>query len=138
MNYFGLLGVGMRMHCAIVTAGRDFTIWRWMNLVDYALWVGPGVLLLGLVGAVWLLLHFRRSDLESNLAGHGSDRVGRDLLLLNFSGTARAEIGRLWIFLMPFPVIFALAYLRSYRLRVALTVLLAASAWVMGYALRAV
>lgn len=137
INYFEILQVGLAQHWIIVNNGRDFNIWRWMNLVDYALWVGPGVLLLGLVGSAWLLRHWRTGVLESNLAGLALVVWGV-LLVLNFSGTARAEVGRLWLFLMPFPVFFALAYLRTYGLRALLMAMMAVTAWVMGWALRAV
>lgn len=137
INYFEILRVGMQQHYIIVNNGRDFRIWRWMNLVDFALWTSPGVVLLGLVGSVWLLLHWRRGSLESNLAGLALIFWGV-LLVLNFSGTARAEIGRLWIFLMPFPLLFALAYVRTYGLRAVVMAMLALSAWLMGFALRAV
>jgi hypothetical protein len=59
------------------------------------------------------------------------------LLALNLSGTTRGEIGRLWIFLMPFPVIFALPYVRTYWQRAALLAMLTTGAIVLGYALRA-
>jgi len=136
MNYIELLGVGMRMHFELVTAARDLSIWRWMNLVDYALWVGPGVQLLGVVGSVWLLFHMRRGQLESSLAGMALI-VWTALLALNLSGTTRGEIGRLWIFLMPFPIIFALPYVRTYWQRVALLAMLMTGAIVLGWALRA-
>lgn len=128
MNYFELLSVGMRTHFDLVTTARDLSIWCWMNLVDYALWVGPGVLLLGIVGSVWLLFHIRRGQLESSLAGMALI-VWATLMALNLSGTTRGEIGRLWIFLMPFPVIFALPYLRTYWQRVALLAMLTAGAY---------
>ena len=137
MNYFDLLRTGMAMHYALVNNGRDLALWRWMNLVDYALWVGPGVLLLGLVASVWLVVHWRADALNRNLAGMAVIVWGL-LLLLDLSGSARGEIGRLWIFLMPFPMLFALAYLRTYGLRAALLVMMAVTAWVMGFALRAV
>ncbi len=137
INYFEILQVGLQQHWIIVNNGRDFNIWRWMNLVDYSLWVGPGVVLLGLVGSVWLLWHGRAGKLEGNLAGLALVVWGT-LLVLNFSGTARAEVGRLWLFLMPWPVFFALAYLRTYGLRALLAAMMALTAWVMGWALRAV
>lgn len=137
INYFEILRVGLEQHWIIVNNGRDFNIWRWMNLVDYSLWVGPGVVLLGLVGSVWLLRHWRAGELEGNLAGLALVMWGT-LFFLNFSGTARAEVGRLWLFLMPWPVFFALAYLRTYGLRALLLAMMALTAWVMGWALRAV
>lgn len=137
INYFEIFQVGLQQHWIIVNNGRDFNIWRWMNLVDYSLWVGPGVVLLGLVGSGWLLWHWRAGRLESNLAGLALVMWGT-LLFLNFSGTARAEVGRLWLFLMPWPVFFALAYLRTYGLRALLMVMMAVTTWVMGWALRAV
>jgi hypothetical protein len=137
MNYFELLRLCKEMNNKIVTAARDYGIWWWMNLVDFARWVSFGVTLLSLEGSVWLLFNARRGYLERNLSGLVLIFWGV-LLFLNFSGTARGEIGRLWIFLMPFPLIFALAYLRTYAQRLALLGMLAASAWVMAHALRAV
>lgn len=137
MNFFGLLKTGMAMHYRIVTSARDFSIWWWMNLVDFALWVGFGVTLLALVGSVWIVAQRRRGPLEKNMAGVVLI-FWVVLLALNFSGSARGEIGRLWLFLMPFPLLFCLTWLRSWPQRLSLVTLLALGAWVMGYALRAV
>jgi hypothetical protein len=137
MNYLGLIDMGMEMHYKIVTSARDYSIWRWMNLVDFSLWIGFGVSLLAVVSSVWLVWHWKKGTLEANLAGAVVIFWGV-LLVLNFSGTARGEIGRLWIFLMPFPLMFVLGYLKSYWQRLTLTTLLTITAWVMGHALRAV
>lgn len=137
MNYFGLMRTGMERHYVIATAGRDFSIWVWMNLVDFALWIGFGVSMFAVLASVWLVSKRRQGWREANLAG----MVGIFwivLLGLNFSGTARAEIGRLWLFFMPIPLIFTLAWLCTWRQRAVVLSLLALTLWTMGYAVRAV
>ncbi len=79
-----------------------------MNLVDFTLWLGPALLLQGVTGTIWLRRRIRNSsDLVRDVAGMAIS-LWLMLLVLNFSGSTRGEIGRLWIFLMPFPMLFAL------------------------------
>lgn len=137
MNYFGMLRTGMERHYVIATAARDFSIWVWMNLVDFALWLGFGVALLALVSSGWLLLHRTRGYLEANLWGLVLI-FWAVLLALDLSGSARAEIGRLWLFFMPIPLIFILAWQRDWRQRALILTMLAITAWAMGFAVRAV
>lgn len=108
MNFFDLMAFGLASHYDIVTAHRDYAIWWWMNLVDFGLWLGAGLLLLGLGGTVWLLWRSATDVVRRDLAGLALV-FWSVLLLLDVSGTTRGEIGRLWIFLMPFPLVFGLA-----------------------------
>lgn len=137
MNFFALLQFGLQRHYEIVTALRAYGLWWWMNLVDFALWLGPGSLLLGGVGSVALWLQARQTP---------NGRAWRDmaglavvywaaLLLLNFSGATRGEIGRLWTFLMPFPLILSQALPWSRWQRFALLALLAAWGWIIAYSI---
>lgn len=137
MNYVGLLQTGMAQHYVIATAGRDLSIWVWMNLVDFALWLGFGVALLAVTSSVWLLRNRTRGFLEANLWGLVLIFWGV-LLVLDLSGSARAEIGRLWLFFMPIPLIFVLAWQRAWQQRALIFAMLAITAWAMGYAVRAV
>jgi hypothetical protein len=133
MDFFALMRFGMDSHYSLVTARRDYGLWWWMNLADYALWLGPSSLVLGLAGTLWLWRRWRAARF-SDLAGLAVV-AWFTLLLLNFSGTTRGEVGRLWMFLMPFPVIFSLALPWRGHARLAVTALLAVGSWVLGYAI---
>jgi hypothetical protein len=120
-----------------------------MNPVDFALWLGPAPLVLGLAGSLWL---WRRAvsimrgaspvtpcrmlgvDLSLDLAGMAVV-FWFTMLYLDLSGTARGEIGRLWMFLMPFPVLFGLALPWRPWERWVIFALLAVGSWVMAYAI---
>jgi hypothetical protein len=75
---------------------------------------------------------FRPMSSEVSLAGMAAV-FWLTLLALNFSGTTRGEIGRLWIFLMPFPMLFSLALPWSYRQRLVVFGLMALASWFVGY-----
>lgn len=137
MNYVGLLRTGMERHYLIATAGRDFSIWVWMNLVDFALWIGVGLALLSVVATFWHLRHMRHGWREGNLAGMAL-LFWLVLLGLDLSGSARAEIGRLWLFLMPIPLMLVLGWQRDWRQRALILAMLALMTWTMGFAVRAV
>ena len=57
------------------------------------------------------------------------------LIYLDLSGTTRGEVGRLWMFLMPFPVLFGLALPWRPRDRWVILALLAIGSWAMAYAI---
>lgn len=132
MNFFELLRAGLDAHYAIVTANRDYGIWVWMNVVDFVLWTGPAPILLGIAGSGWLLLAGRRQPAWRDWTGLAAI-LWLVFVLLDLSGTTRGEIGRLWIFLMPFPLIFALVLPWTYRLRLVFIPLLIIWAWVITY-----
>jgi len=135
MNFFELLQIGMGYHYSLVTANRNYRIWTWMNLVDFTLWLGPALLLLGMAGTIWLLQRIRSgSELVRDVAGMAIS-FWLMLLVLNFSGSTRGEIGRLWIFLMPFPMLFALLPPWRYYQRLIILILMALVTWVLGYAI---
>lgn len=139
MNFFAMLDYGISSHFDIVTAHRDYGIWWWMNLVDFAYWLGPGLILLAGVGSVWLVGIWSRRHLSAdrvtcNLAGVALS-FWPVLLFLNFSGTTRGEIGRLWIFLMPYPLLLSLGLLRTPLHRTILLLILAAVHLTLSYVL---
>ncbi len=139
MNFFALLDYGISSHYEIVTAQREYSIWWWMNLVDFTYWLGSGLILLAAVGSVWVVriwvYHHGIADrLTSNLAGVALS-FWPVLFLLNFSGTTRGEVGRLWIFLMPYPLLLSLGLLRTPMHRVALLLIMAAVHITLSYVL---
>lgn len=139
MNFFAMLDYGISSHFEIVTAHRDYNIWWWMNLVDFTYWLGPGLILLAGVGSVWLVGNWTRRHtvadrLTCNLAGVALS-FWPVLLFLNFSGTTRGEIGRLWIFLMPYPLLLSLGLLRSPLHRATLLLITAAVHITLSYVL---
>ncbi len=141
--------VGLGLHYEVVTARRDYRLWLWMNPVDFSLWLGPAPLVLGIAGSLWLwrrtvriLRGARRSilgqapgvDLSLDLAGMAA-AFWLTLIYLDLSGTTRGEVGRLWMFLMPFPVLFGLALPWRPRDRWVILALLAIGSWAMAYAI---
>jgi hypothetical protein len=141
--------VGLDLHYEVVTARRDYRLWLWMNPVDFSLWLGPAPLVLGLAGSLWLWSRTRSIlsgdelpvscpapgvDLSLDLAGMAA-AFWLTLIYLDLSGTTRGEVGRLWMFLMPFPVLFGLALPWRPRERWVILALLAAGSWVMAYAI---
>lgn len=89
--------VGLDQHYTLVTRLRRYDWWLRHNLLDLVVWAG-----LPLV-AGWLALSWRalrRRRLPDDRAALG---LGLLLLigLLTVSGSARGEVGRLWLFAMP-------------------------------------
>ncbi len=134
MNFFELMRTGLAAHYEIVTAHREYTIWVWMNVVDFALWTGPALIVLGMLGSGLMLVGVRRLRGWRDWAGLALI-LWLVFLVLDLSGTTRGEIGRLWIFLMPFPMIFALVLPWTYRQRIVLLWLMVLWGWVITYAI---
>ncbi|MBX2998721.1 MAG: hypothetical protein KF893_09455 [Caldilineaceae bacterium] len=132
MNFFELMRAGLAAHYEIVTAHRDYATWVWMNIVDFVLWPGPALILLGMAGSGWLLVGGWRLRPWRDWAGMALI-VWFVFLLLDLSGTTRGEIGRLWIFLMPFPLLFALILPWTRGQRLILIALLIGWGWVITY-----
>lgn len=134
MNFFDLLRAGLAAHYEIVTAHRDYATWVWMNIVDFVLWTGPALILLGMAGSGWLLAQGWRLRPWRDWAGLALI-LWLIFLFLDLSGATRGEIGRLWIFLMPFPIFFALVLPWTRGQRLLLTALLLGWGWVITYAI---
>ncbi len=91
--------VGLNQHYQLVTNLRSYEWWVGWNLVDVLVFSG-WPLVLGFLGSLILAFHlWRQRGLEATevlaLA------LGTTIVFLNISGTARGEVGRLWLFLMP-------------------------------------
>jgi hypothetical protein len=100
--------VAITAHRAMAVVTRGYSTWVGWNLYDFALLAGPAVLGLALA-ALWT---------------GGAPRPSRAfrwalwgfwglLLLLDLSGSVRGEVGRIWLFFMPFAALFAVGERRS-------------------------
>jgi hypothetical protein len=90
-----MMARGAESHAGVIeTFDRAYGTWVWMNLVEYTAFLGPALLLLTL-GALPLV---RRTG---GLAGLFTLAVLGTLVLVDVSGSVRAEVGRIWVFFMP-------------------------------------
>lgn len=83
-------------------AGRDRVVWMYMNIYEFALFMGPAVVALSVAGLGRVLYRSRGGLLQTLAAG----LVG-GFVYLALSGATRGEVGRIWLFLMPLFAVFA-------------------------------
>ncbi|HRO91914.1 MAG TPA: hypothetical protein PLC06_15550 [Promineifilum sp.] len=90
----------------------EYPLWPLFNLYDLAAFMGwvPFVGALGVVGAAVVARRRGRHVPGGALALGWAAAV----LLLNLSGTVRAETGRLWLFLMPVGLLVGWAYFETH------------------------
>ena len=90
---------GLDQHYQLVTNFRRYEWWVIWNLIDLVIFSG-WPLFLGFLGGVLLAFHYwQKRNLEAvNILAL---TLGLMILLLDFSGSARGEVGRLWLFFMP-------------------------------------
>ncbi|MFN2137170.1 MAG: hypothetical protein ACK2UK_14520, partial [Candidatus Promineifilaceae bacterium] len=99
--------VGLSQHYTLVTNLRRYDWWVFWNLLDLVIFSG-WPLALGFGGACVLILRRWR---DGRLSGVDALTISLVIIILalNLSGTARGEVGRLWLFFMPllsFPAAF--------------------------------
>ncbi len=111
-NVVASVRVALERHHAMAIATRSYGTWLLGNPADFALLLGPGVALLLLVGLAPSLR--RRVGLAPTPGWQWSFGVrsvgiaiGSLFLLLWLSGSVRGEVGRIWLFFMPFACLFA-------------------------------
>ncbi|MCB8976444.1 MAG: glycosyltransferase family 39 protein [Ardenticatenaceae bacterium] len=95
---------GLAQHYELVTLHRRYDWWLVYNWLDVLIFAGPAI-----VAGFLLLFRQPRTLLRQPLAALIVPLAGL-LLLLDISGSARGEVGRLWLFLMPFLAIGSAAY----------------------------
>ncbi len=103
---------GLEQHYTLVTSLRRYEWWLGYNLLDFLLFAGP-LAVVGLIGqAVAAVRHIRRETAFIALL------LVILLLLLDLSGSARGEVGRLWLPYMPLAALLAAGGLeiRDWRL----------------------
>lgn len=97
--------VGLAEHEALVLENRAYATWAFFNLMDLLTFLGLPIL----VGFVWLLVSKRPSI--PPLLRHLALATAVTLLILNFSGSTRGEVGRIWLFFFPIMAVCAGVYL---------------------------
>lgn len=127
-----LFMASLSQHYDLVTHARRYSIWLWANGLDLALWLGPGILLLAGVSTIGLVRSRHQDGWMRPLAALALIWWGM-VVLLDVSGVSRGEVGRLWIFLMPYPLALALIPQWTWRQRGVLMVMMAAWSWVVGW-----
>ncbi|MFN2276595.1 MAG: hypothetical protein ACK2UR_03185 [Candidatus Promineifilaceae bacterium] len=94
-----IAGSGLKQHYQLVTNIRRYEWWVVWNLIDLVIY-GGWPLVLGFLGSLvlayrlWRNRKFRPVDALAVV-------LAILILVLNFSGSARGEVGRLWLFFMP-------------------------------------
>lgn len=91
---WAIVQTGLQQHYELVTLHRHYSWWVAYNLLDVLLFAGLPVVA-GFVGAVGT-----RSE-ERGARGGWVMALGVLVLVLDVSGSARGEVGRLWLFFMP-------------------------------------
>jgi hypothetical protein len=101
----------LRQHYELVASLRRYDWWVLYNLVDLLIFAGPAVV----VGFAAVAMKTARSLGRNNRAEAGAVAVALAFLIivLDLSGSARGEVGRLWLFFMPLLAIFSAAYLMA-------------------------
>lgn len=90
---------GLQQHYQLVTQHRRYAWWLFYNLVDVLVYAGLP-LVVGFVGTA--LIAMRRTGRKSTRpAGALAVALAVLILLLDVSGSARGEVGRLWLFFLP-------------------------------------
>ena len=135
MNFPELLNVSIHRHFEAVTHERSYSLWLWANWLDLALWLGPGIFLLGVVGSTRMWLVCKEKELWKADTAAATVAFWLTVLALNISGISRGEVGRLWIFLMPYVLLFAMFPQWSHRQRTFILSLMALWSWLIGYAI---
>ncbi|MCA9957613.1 MAG: glycosyltransferase family 39 protein [Anaerolineales bacterium] len=96
--------VGLGQHYELVTLHRRYAWWLAYNWLDLLLFAGP-VVVIGFFAIFRKPLALLRVPYAALVLP-----LLLLLLLLDFSGSARGEVGRLWLFLMPFLTIGSAAF----------------------------
>ncbi len=100
-------------HHAMAVVTRGYGLWLLWNPYDFALLLGPGVALLAAVAAV-----ARWRDRDARWTWPAL-LIGGCFLVLWLGGSVRGEVGRIWLFFMPFACLAASAVADSRRARAA-------------------
>ncbi len=81
---------------------RPYFPWLFLHLYDFAFFLGWPLLIFG----IWGLWHAVKKTRHKNIIIIGSALI-LTLLILDVSGTARGETGRVWLFFMPYFLLLA-------------------------------
>ena len=107
-----IVQTGMSQHFNLVTSQRDYSTWLAYNLLDLALFTGvPAIAaFILMITAVPQIIRQHSLSNASILAVSTAILI----LLLDFSGSTRGEVGRIWLFFMPLILISASSFLEQW------------------------
>ncbi len=109
---WSIVQTGLSQHYTLVTLLRRYDWWLVWNLVDLLVYAG-WPLLLGFALAIGAMAKAFRRRQPGQLHLLAMSLLAL-IIVLNFSGSARGEVGRLWLFFMPLLAIVAAAALANW------------------------
>ncbi len=96
--------VGLDQHYKLVTSLRRYDWWLGSNLIDFALFAGPPVV----VGLLWRAGEtIRRREGRALPDGRIALLLTALLVVITLAGSTRGEVGRLWLVFMPAAAVIA-------------------------------
>ncbi len=98
----GVFSEGLGAHSSLTgrASFRSYHIWVWLNLVEFAVFLGLPLAALVVTSAPRMLHALRATSSQALPAYLGASAL-IVLLLLDLSGTVKAETGRIWLFFGP-------------------------------------
>ncbi|MGB1252094.1 MAG: hypothetical protein ACPG8W_15860 [Candidatus Promineifilaceae bacterium] len=130
---WAIVGEGLAQHYELVTTKRPYGVWLLWNLVDVLTFASPLLLL----GIGWQMRQFWRDCILSRQSVFALALLGL-ILLLDLSGSARGEVGRIWLFLFALLAVSAAEALEQLRIRHLAPLLMLAVSLSIGLAWRTV
>lgn len=93
---------GLGAHSSITgqASYRSYGVWVWLNLVEFAIFMGLPLAVLA-IASIPRIIGTLREVSSSALPSYLGAAALLTLLMLDLSGTVKAETGRLWLFFVP-------------------------------------
>jgi len=98
----GVLSEGLGAHSSLTgrASSRSYHVWVWLNLVEFAIFLGLPLAALVVASVPRMVRALRETSSQALPAYLGASAL-IVLLLLDLSGTVKAETGRIWMFFGP-------------------------------------
>jgi hypothetical protein len=93
-------GLGAHSSITGLASYRSYGVWVWMNLVEFAVFMGLPLTVLAAASVPRLIRTLRETSSRALVAYFGAAAL-LTLLMLDLSGVVKGETGRLWLFFVP-------------------------------------
>lgn len=103
VTFFEILDATFNSHLDLE---RDYWPWLFLHVYDFGFFLGWPMLVFGLIG-LWQAIRAQKNTRNFSPATVVGSAVVFTLLILVVSGTARGETGRVWLFFMPYMLLWA-------------------------------